>query len=185
MKKCTGTGWQQRYNFTPSKKHTMRKTCLLIVVTVLFQCAKAQTSPGNLVGVWSLVSVENIDGEGGKTFPYGEHPQGMLVFSSNGDYAIQILKAARPKVAANDKNKATAKENAALVQGNNSHFGSFSVDEEKRIIRSKIERAFYPNWEGTVQERNYVLENNTLRYVVTQTTNGGAITAVVVWKRKY
>lgn len=163
----------------------MKKTFMAIAAVVLLQCAKAQTANGNLAGVWSLVSVENINANGSKTFPYGERPQGMLVFEPNGDYAIQILKAARPKVTANDKNKATPEENAALVQGNNSHFGSFSVDEEKRIIRFKIEHAFYPNWEGTVQERIYVLENNILRYVVTQTTNGGAVTAMVVWKRKY
>jgi hypothetical protein len=162
----------------------MRKVFLFIATTVLFQCAKAQSTNRNLVGVWSLVSVENVDPAGGKTFPYGEHPQGMLVFEPNGDYAIQILKAARPKVAANDKNKATLEENAALVKGNNSHFGSFSADEEKRIIRFNIEHAFYPNWEGTVQERTYSLERDTLRYVVTHTTNGGAITAAVVWKRK-
>lgn len=163
----------------------MRKTFLLIAITVLFQCAKAQSTHGKLEGVWSLVSVENIDPEGHKTFPYGAQPQGMLVFEANGTYAIQILKAVRPKVSANDKNKASAEENAALVQGNNSHFGSFSVDAEKRVIRFNIEHAFYPNWEGTVQERTYFLENDTLRYVVTQTTNGGAITAEVVWKRKF
>jgi hypothetical protein len=162
----------------------MRKTFLFIAAIILFQCAKAQTSNKELAGVWSLVSVENIDREGGKTFPYGEQPQGMLVFTSGGDYAIQILKAARPKVTANDKNKATPEENAALVQGNNSHFGHFSVDEKQHTIRFNIERAFYPNWEGTVQERSYTLEHNMLKYVVTHTTNGGAITAVVVWKRK-
>lgn len=184
MKKCTGIGCSYLYKFALSKNYTMRKTFLFITAIVLFQCAKAQTANGNLAGVWSLVSVENIDREGGKTFPYGERPEGMLVFASNGDYAIQILKAARPKVKANDKNKATPEENAALVQGNNSHFGTFSVDKEQRIIRFNIAHAFYPNWEGTVQERSYVLENNMLRYVVTQTTNGGTVTAVVVWKRK-
>lgn len=163
----------------------MRKVFTVFAATILFQCVKAQTDNGNLTGVWSLVSVENTGADGSKTFPYGGQPQGMLVFEPDGDYAIQILKEGRPKVMANDKNKATPEENAALVQGNNSHFGSFSVDEGKRIIRFKIEHAFYPNWEGTIQERTYTLENNILRYVVTQTTNGGAITAMVVWKRKY
>ncbi len=170
----------------------MRKTVAVIFVTVLFHSLAAQTQnqhPGEaiskeFIGVWSLMVVENINPDGSKTLPYGEHPQGMLVFEPNGDYAIQILKADRPKVAANNKNKPTAEENAALVQGNNSHFGTYSVDEEKHMIAFKVEHAFYPNWEGVVQERSYVLENNVLRYVVTQTTNGGAATAVVIWKRK-
>ena len=184
MKKSTGITRSCLYKFALSKNYTMRKIILFIAAFILFQCAKAQSSNGELVGVWSLVSVENIDREGGKTFPYGEQPQGMLVFTSGGEYAIQIMKATRPKVAANDKNKATPEENAALVQGNNSHFGRFSVDEQQHIIRFNIEHAFYPNWEGALQERSYVLEHNMLKYVVTHTTNGGAITAVVIWKRK-
>jgi hypothetical protein len=108
----------------------------------------------------------------------------LLVFTNEGDYAIQILKSVRLKVAANDKNKATSEENAALVQGNNSHFGIYTVDTVSRTITFNVQHAFYPNWEGTVQVRSYTLEDNTLSYVVTHTTNGGSITAKVVWKKK-
>ena len=138
----------------------------------------------NLTGIWSLVAVENINPDGSKTLPYGSNPNGLLVFDTSGNYAIQILKAVRPKVVAGDKNKATPEENAALVQGNNSHFGHYSVDETKQIITFQVEHAFYPNWEETVQERFYTLANNELKYIVTNTTNGGAITAAVIWRRK-
>lgn len=145
--------------------------------------SKEQTANDQLVGVWSLVAVENINPDNSKTLPYGTDPKGMLVFDINGNYAIQIVKASRPKVAANDKNKATSEENAALVQGNNSHFGKYKVDPLKHMITFQIEHAFYPNWEGTTQERSYTLIGNELKYIVTQTTNGGAVTAVVIWKR--
>ena len=159
----------------------MKKIAVFIFALVSVHMAMAQTK---LTGVWSLVAVENINPDGSKVLPYGEQPCGMLVFEPNGDYAIQILKAVRPKVAANDKNKATPAENAALVQGNNSHFGTYTVDEGKHTITFKVAHAFYPNWEGAAQQRSYTLHNDTLRYVVTQTTNGGPATAVVVWKRK-
>ena len=170
----------------------MKKVFTVILFALSFYLSTAQSNDTpvskrikkQFVGTWSLVAVENINPDSSKTLPYGESPQGLLVFEPNGDYAIQILKAVRRKIAANDKNKATPEENAALVQGNNSHFGKYSVDEAKHNITFKVEHAFYPNWEGTVQERSYTLENNVLRYVVTHTTNGGAITAVVVWKRK-
>jgi hypothetical protein len=169
----------------------MKKAITLILLLALFYTSKAQNNfrlskklQKQLLGAWSLVSVENINPDSSKTFPYGENPQGMLVFEQNGDYAIQILKAVRPKVAANDKNKATPEENAALVQGNNSHFGTYSIDEVKHIITFNVQHAFYPNWEGVAQPRFYSLENNVLKYTVTHTTNGGDITAVVVWKKK-
>jgi hypothetical protein len=137
-----------------------------------------------LAGTWSLVKVENTNADGSKTLPYGDNPVGLLVFTDAGEYAIQILKAVRPKVAAADKNKATPYENAALVQGNNSHFGTYTVDPEKHSISFNVQHAFYPNWEGNVQVRSYTIENNVLSYVVTHTTNGGATTATVVWKKK-
>jgi len=129
---------------------------------VLSFVTTAQTNKNQFVGTWSLVAVENTNADGTKAFPYGEDPVGLLVFSDNGDYAIQILKAVRPKVAANDKNKATPEENAALVQGNNSHFGIYSVNESEQAITFNVQHAFYPNWEANVQIRKYTLENNLL-----------------------
>jgi len=164
---------------------------LMISISLLsFASVQAQDNklPKNVAkqfaGTWSLVAVENTNADGTKTLPYGESPVGLLVFTNEGDYAIQILKSLRPKVAANDKNKATPEENAALVQGNNSHFGKYTADVLNHTITFNVEHAFYPNWEGTVQVRSYAIEDNTLSYIVTHTTNGGAITAKVVWKKK-
>lgn len=162
-------------------------TGLLLITTPIFA-----ENPGNnslpdstdLIGLWTLVTVENLNPDGTKTLPYGSSPKGLLVFDKSGNYAIQILKASRLKVTAGDKNKATPEENAALVQGNNSHFGTYAVSKTSKTIIFHVETAFYPNWEGTVQERIYTLSNNELKYVVTNTTNGGDITAVVIWRKK-
>ena len=169
----------------------MKKLLMVMLLSVIVSKTYAQNGPletfsksEDFSGTWTLVAVENFNPDGSKTLPYGSNPVGLLVFSENGDYAIQILGASRPKIAAGDKNKATPEENRALVQGNNSHFGIYSVDIVNRIITFKVEHAFYPNWEGTVQERSYTLKDNELKYIVTNTTNGGTITASVTWKRK-
>lgn len=159
----------------------MKTILTFFIALTTWASANAQNS---LIGTWTLVAVENILPDSSRTLPYGANPKGLLVFDAQGNYAIQILKAIRPPVAANDKNKATAEENAALVQGNNSHFGTYSVDPAKHLLTFHIERAFYPNWEGTIQERSYTLTGSELRYIVTNTTNGGAITALVVWQRR-
>ncbi|MBO9732631.1 MAG: lipocalin-like domain-containing protein [Chitinophaga sp.] len=155
-----------------------------LLLTMSLSFARGQDHiPQQLWGTWSLVSVENIHTDGSKISPYGEHPVGMLIFTNTGSYAIQILKANRSKVLANDKDKATAEENAALVRGNNSHFGTYTVDESKQVIEFHVQHAFYPNWEGITQVRTYSLENNLLTYTVTTPTNGGAAIAKVVWKK--
>ncbi|NLR57466.1 lipocalin-like domain-containing protein [Chitinophaga polysaccharea] len=136
-------------------------------------------------GTWSLISVENINADGSKVSPYGEHPAGMLIFTKTGKYAIQILKVNRNKVLANDKDKATTEENATLVRGNNSHFGTYTIDANKQIIVFNIQHAFYPNWEGVAQVRTYSLKNNLLTYTVTTPTSGGAAVAKVVWRKDW
>jgi len=138
-----------------------------------------------LVGAWSLVAVDNIYPDSSRVQPYGDHPQGMLVFDAQGNYAVQILKADRPKVLSGDKNKCTPEEYAALVQGSNSHFGSYTIDEATHTITFFIEHASFPNWEGTQQKRLYTYTDDGLKYVVTNTTQGGqSVVAEVAWKRK-
>lgn len=159
---------------------------LLMTIKIFAKKPENNSLPDStdLIGLWTLVAVENLNPDGTKTLPYGNSPKGFLVFDKSGNYAIQILKASRPKVTAGDKNKATPEENAALVQGNNSHFGTYNVNKTSKTITFHVETAFYANWEGTVQERFYTFSNNELKYVVTNTTNGGDITAVVIWRKK-
>jgi hypothetical protein len=143
---------------------------------------KTVTDP--LIGTWTLVSVDNIYPDSSRISPYGLNPQGMLIFDEKGNYALQILKKDRQKVVSGDKNKCTPEENAAIVQGSNAHFGTYEMDQTHKTITFKIERASFPNWENTSQKRSYVLTENTIKYVVTNTTQGGkSVIAEVVWKR--
>lgn len=168
-------------------KSTLTLFCLFGCITI----ANAQISKTpdenlkqNFTGTWSLVSVTNIYPDGNKMYPYGNNPQGMLMADEMGNYAIQILKAVRPKVASGDKNVCTPEENSALVQGSNSHFGHYSIDEKNKTITFNIEHASFPNWEGNQQKRSYSFANNILTYVVTNTTQGGqSVIAEVVWKK--
>lgn len=135
---------------------------------------------------WSLVSIENIYPDGKKVHPYGENPVGLLIFDEKGNYAIQILRESRPIIASGDKNNCTPEEYASIVQGFNSHFGTYQLDKEHQQISFSIEHASFPNWEKTVQKRSFTLKDGVLKYVVTHTTQGGqSVIAEVVWEKMY
>lgn len=178
----------------------MKKIFLLLFVLIAAQAIYTQKTIGGgkqpkdksatenrikeqLIGTWSLVLVDNILPDGTRTKPYGENPQGLLIFDKNGNYSLQILRADRTKVASNDKTKATAEENKTLVLGSNSHFGKYSVNPSNQTITFKIEHAFFPNWEGTEQIRPFTLTAKEFRYTVPNTTNGTGVSGEVVWKR--
>jgi hypothetical protein len=166
------------------KKMRLLLPILCCLSTVYGQNDKKETLQKQLMGTWTLVSVDNIYPDSSRVHPYGENPQGLLVFDEKGNYAIQILKAARPKVASGDKNKCTPEEYAALVQGSNAHFGKYVVDETSKSIVFKIANASFPNWEGTEQKRAYTYVDDVFKYVVTNTTQGGqSVIAEVTWRK--
>jgi hypothetical protein len=157
---------------------------LLAIFGATITYAQKSSLQQQLAGTWTLISVDNIYADGSRVHPYGDNPSGMLFFDEKGNYAIQILRTTRPQIASGDKNNCTPEEYLALVQGSNSHFGKYTIDEKNKTITFKIEKAFFPNWEGTEQKRTYTYADNEIRYVVTHTTQGGkAVIAEVAWRK--
>lgn len=159
------------------------KNTILMILLLIVNSVNAQKK-SDFLGSWTLVSVENINQDGTKNLPYDVNPKGFLFFDEKGNYAIQIYKSERAKIVSGDKNKCTPEENAAIVQGSNSHFGEYEIDETNNTITFKIKTASFPNWENTMQKRSYIFKNNELKYIVTNTTQGGkSVTAEVIWKK--
>ena len=97
---------------------------------------------------------------------------------------MQILRDGRPKFAANDKSKGTPEEYKAAVQGSNSHFGTYTVNETDHTITFHIEHASFPNWEGSERRSPFTLTADEFKYTVPTPTTGGAnVTGEVAWKR--
>jgi hypothetical protein len=155
-------------------------------VWIIIACVPPRTNPpvteGRvLVGTWSLLSVENRLSDGRRIHPYGIDPVGRLTLDPEGAYSVHIFRRSRPRFASGDKTRGSGEENQALVQGTNSHFGRYVSDAQ--TITFEIQHASFPNWEGTTQRRNYLLDGDTLRYTVTTTTSGGSEVAEVSWVR--
>lgn len=147
--------------------------------------AQSKNNPNGFIGSWSLVSITNFHQDGTKVQPYGKNPEGLLIFDKDGNYAIQILKENRPLIISGNKNTSTPEENAAIVKGFNAHYGKYLVDTKKKIITFEILHASFPNWEHKVQRRSYNYNSDVIKYIVTNTTQGGdSVLAEVVWKRK-
>ena len=163
-------------------KHIVISSAILFNTIVLGQSKNIQHE---FVGSWELVSINNIHQDGTKKQPYGSNPDGLLIFDKDGNYAIQILKENRPLIVSGNKNTSTPEENVAIVKGFNAHYGKYTVDAQNKTITFKILHASFPNWENKVQKRTYSYNNNVIKYIVTNTTQGGdSVVAEVVWKKR-
>lgn len=133
-----------------------------------------------LRGTWTLEAADKILPGGELVRDYGETPKGRLIVDAQGRYSLQIFKSERLRFEG-DKASGSADEFASAVLGSSTHYGTVLVDAKKGTLAFSIEASSYPNWEGTVQHRQYVLEGAVLRYRVPPRPDGSI--PVSVWRK--
>jgi Lipocalin-like domain len=139
--------------------------------------AEQKSLKDQLVGSWIFVS-STTKAEDGSPL-WGTNPKGIALFTANGRYSTHLMRADRPKFAANSRAKGTPEENKAAVVGNISSFGSYTVDEAKKTFTIRFEGSTYPNLEGTVQTRPFEIVGDELRVTNPSPTVGGPPSNIV------
>jgi hypothetical protein len=163
---------------------SMLSLCLAAGVALGATSAGAQPASlkERLVGTWTVVSQYTIAPDGKREEVYGVKPIGRLIFDAGGRFSYILFNPARPKFASRDKNKGTPEEYAAVVQGGQAYFGTFSVNEAGDRIVYHIEGSLEPSWQGTDRTgASVTLIDDELKYNATTPSTG--VTAYQVWKR--
>ena len=115
--------------------------------------AIAQSLKQQIVGTWDFTVAEVTAADGKKSFPFGETPKGILIFTPDGRFAQIHVASDVPKFASGNRLTGTPEEYAAISKRSLSVFGTYTVDEEKKIVTYKIISSTFPNWEGEAQTR--------------------------------
>jgi hypothetical protein len=106
-----------------------------------------------IVGSWNFVIAEVTSPDGKKSFPFGETPKGILIFTADGHFAQIHIAGDVPKIASNNRLTGTAEEYAEIMRRSLSVFGTYVVDEGNRTVTYTITSASFPNWQGESQTR--------------------------------
>lgn len=141
--------------------------------------APAAESP--LRGTWVLVAADKILSSGERVRDYGEKPKGRLIVDAAGRYSLQIFKSERLRFATDSKADGSADEFKSAAMGSSTHYGTVTVDDANGLLVFSIEGSSFPNWEGTVQKRQYALDGGTLTYRVPPRADGSI--PVSVWRK--
>jgi len=115
--------------------------------------AIAQSLKQQIVGTWDFTVAEVTAADGKKSFPFGETPKGILIFTPDGRFAQIHVASDVPKFASGNRLTGTAEEYAAISKRSLSVFGTYTVDEEKKTVTYRIVSSTFPNWEGEAQTR--------------------------------
>ena len=136
-----------------------------------------------IVGTWEFVVAEVTAADGKKSFPFGETPKGVLIFTPDGRFAQIHVASDVPKFASGNRLTGTAEEYAAINRRSLSVFGTYTIDEEKKTVTYKIVSSTFPNWEGEAQTRT--IDKLTVDEFVNTNPNvaGGRGSAANYYKR--
>ena len=88
-------------------------TCALGLIVTGAVAQPAKTLKEQLIGTWDQVVSEATTPDGKKSFPFGEKPNGILIFTADGRFVQVHIASGIPKLAANSRTAGTADENKA------------------------------------------------------------------------
>jgi hypothetical protein len=145
--------------------------------------AQQKTAKEQIVGAWTLIAVtsETDDGKNGE--PFGPSPKGMIIFSNDGHFSLFQSRPEIPKIAANDRAKATPEEAQSIVASSIAYYGTYAIDEKTKVMLVNLAASTYANVAAIPNQKRTItlLTSDELKFDNPRTPNG--MTLRTTWKR--
>jgi hypothetical protein len=109
---------------------------------------------------------------GTRSSDYSPNPHGLVIFTADRYYSVQIYRAERLKFTSGDKLKRTPEEYKEASLSTSVHFGRYSVDPVKHTITFHIDRSSFRNQDDTTQARPYEMNGDELSWKVAPRPDG-------------
>lgn len=132
-----------------------------------------------LAGTWRLRVWRRFNEDGSTSCPFGDNPNGVLLYAADGTMAVQMMTAERPAIDSQDPLGGATEERAAAYSTCLAYFGTYEV--KGQVVTHRLDSSLFPNWSGTVQERPFVLVEQEL--VLKVNNDNGTTTNEIVWTR--
>jgi hypothetical protein len=165
------------------KPRTTAAALLALAVSVGAAAAQPASSlKDQIVGTWNFVVAEVTAPDGKKSFPFGETPEGILIFTADGRFAQIHVAGDVPRIASNNRLTGTPEEYAEIMRRSLSVFGTYAVDEANKTVTYNIVSSSFPNWQGEAQTRA-IDKLTTEEFVNTTNVAGGRGSASNFYRR--
>jgi hypothetical protein len=136
-----------------------------------------------LIGHWTLVSLAAVNGTDIE-YPMGYDVEGVITYDQADHMTAQIMRHDRPRFASGDVDRGTVAELSAALTGYTAYFGTYSVDESAAVVTHHVKGSLFPNWVGTDQRREIVVDGDQLTLTSQPILFDGKTRIFrVVWKR--
>jgi len=167
-------------------------TWIFTAMTMTVACATLWTTPvwaqqkplkGQLVGAWTLVSIEVTSKDGTKRPGFGgPNAKGTLILDASGRYAQVTGRPDRPKLTTTNRPDIPAAELGEAARSFGAGFGTWTVNEPDKTLVQKTELASIPNSAGNETKSSLRLAGDELRLV--NSRPGGGTTEIIYRRAK-
>ena len=145
--------------------------------------AQATSVKDALVGAWSFVSVVSQSDDGTRAEPFGASPRGIIIFSPDGRFSLFQSSTNVPRLAANDRARATPEEAITVVRESIAYYGSYTVNEVAREFSLTLEGSTYTNLMGATPQRRIITTLTPTELAFSNPRTPSGVTLHTVWRR--
>jgi hypothetical protein len=177
----------------PTRRKALASAGILVGASIPTQGQTVTAGGHPLHGVWELVSLEDHQPDGKIVYWLGRAVTGTITYTPGGRMFVQFLGDPHPRFAAGNVFSpsgrallpAAANDEIRTVYGGYyAYFGTYDIDESKRVVTHHVASSLRPQEIGLNYKRPYELTGDrlVLRYPVSD-DSGGTNTRVIVWRR--
>lgn len=136
-----------------------------------------------LIGRWDIIAWEQRYDDGRVQRPMGEHLQGFIRYTAEGDMICMISKAERPAFKTGGQWDASDSEKAQAYQSILAYAGTFELEGDQ--VTHHVDISLFPNWRGGAQKRRLELQADGSLAITARLEDGTpqARTALLLWRR--
>lgn len=131
------------------------------------------------IGAWTLISYELLLASGVLERPMGDHPLGRILYLENGQMSAQVAADGFEPLANTDPLEVRPEDAGRAWRNYIGYWGTFTVDAEAGVVTHAVEGAWFPNWIGQRQIRQYRFSGNTLKLEA----DSPGWRATLIWRR--
>lgn len=120
----------------------------------------AEPGPENpFLGVWSLVNWTRQGPDGAITYPFGEAPEGQLVYTSEGQMSAHLMRAERSAERFEDMDGPAALR-AMTASTYFAYWGGYTIDDAAATVTHHVTGGLSAGFTGSEQVRHFRFEGS-------------------------
>jgi hypothetical protein len=167
------------------KRFTAYATCIAAIwgtaLMPVSVTAQQKSLKDQLVGTWVFESSTITRADGTKS----DRPnlKGMVIYTPEGRFMFINVGTDTPRIAANDRARATPEEAVAVLKTTIAYYGTYTIDEPNKTIVPKVEGSTFANLIGGPEQKRVItaISADEMRFINPRTPAGD--TLEFVWKR--